>query len=149
MTYREMEPNDISRCIEIRSLARENRYSIEALRRAGITQKSVAAMLTTTHKGWVCEVDQSIVGFSMGNRRTGEFWVVAVLPEFERRGIGTRLTERVVQWLRANACADIWLWTSPDVSTRVYALYRKFGWQDCGVQNGQRLMRLHWLQPEA
>ena len=39
-------------------------------------------------------------------------------------------------------CAEIWLWTSPDVSTRAYGLYRKFGWQDCGVQNGQRIMKL-------
>ncbi len=142
MIFREMEQRDIGRCIEVRTLVRENRYSMEALRQAGITEESLAAMLATTHKGWICEIYQHIVGFSMGNSSNGEFWVVAVLPEFERRGIGRRLTELAVQWLRARACQNIWLWTSPDVSTRAYALYRKFGWQDGGIQNGQRIMRL-------
>ncbi len=135
-----MEPHDIGRCIEVRTQVRENRFSLEALRQLGITETSVTAMLATTHMGWVCEVDQRIVGFSMGDRSSGEFWVVAVLPEFEGRGIGRRLMELAVQWLRACACPDIWLWTSPDVSTRAYALYRKFGWEDCGVENGQRRM---------
>jgi len=140
--FREMEPRDIDRCIEVRTLVRENRYSREALRQVGITGESVARLLATTHKGWVCEADQRVVGFSMGNRSNGEFWVVAVLPEYEGRGIGRKLMELAVQWLRAGGCAEIWLWTSPDVNTRAYALYRKSGWEDCGVQNGQRIMKL-------
>ena len=139
---REMEPRDISRCLEIRTSVRENRYSLEALQKAGITEASVTALLATTHQGWVCEIDRRIIGFSMANRGNGELWVVAVLPEFEGRGIGRALLDLAVQWLRANACANIWLWTSPDVSTRAYALYLKSGWQDCGVQNAQRIMRL-------
>ncbi len=126
---------------------RENPYSIEALRREGITEETVATMLATTHRGWVCEIEQEIVGFSIGNRSNGEFWVIAVLPEFEGRGIGRKLMEQAVQWLRANACAGIWLWTSPDISTRAYAFYRKFGWQDCGIRDGQRVMKLR--QEEA
>jgi ribosomal protein S18 acetylase RimI-like enzyme len=142
MIIRQMEKRDIGRCIEVRTLVRENRYSVEALRQVGITEESVTTMLATTHKGWVCEVDQNIVGFSMGNGSSGEFWVIAVLPEFEGRGIGRKLMELAVLWLRASACAEIWLWTSPDVSTRAYAFYRKFGWKDGGIENGQRIMRL-------
>ena len=73
MIFREMELRDIRRCIEVRTLVRENRYSLEALQREGITEQSVAGMLATTHKGWVCEVDDGIVGFSIGNR---EYWRV-------------------------------------------------------------------------
>ncbi|HSY18647.1 MAG TPA: GNAT family N-acetyltransferase [Candidatus Acidoferrales bacterium] len=142
MIFREMEQRDICSCIGVRTSVRENRYSLEELRQAGITEESVAGMLTTTHKGWVCEMDRRVVGFCMGNRNNGEFWVVALLPEYEGRGIGRKLMELAVQWLRASACAEIWLWTSPDVSTRAYALYRKSGWDDCGVQNGQRIMKL-------
>lgn len=142
MILREMTRGDICRCIEVRTSVRENRYSLEALRQAGITEESVAGMLATTYKGWVCEVDCRIVGFSMGNRTSGEFWVVAVLPESEGRGIGRKLMKLTVQWLRASGCVDSWLWTSPDVSTRAYALYRKSGWEDCGIQNGQRIMKL-------
>ncbi|MDR3406038.1 MAG: GNAT family N-acetyltransferase [Chthoniobacter sp.] len=146
MILRGMDRRDISRCLEVRSLVRENRYSVEALRREGITEETVTAMLATTHQGWVGEIDGEIVGFSMGNRSNGEFWVVAVLPEFEGQGIGRQLMELAVQWLRASTDAEIWLWTSPDVSTRAYALYRKFGWEDCGVEHGQRRMRLPRLE---
>jgi ribosomal protein S18 acetylase RimI-like enzyme len=140
MVFREMQQTDIGRCIEVRTLVRENRYSLAALRQEGITEESVAGMLETTHQGWVCEIDDQIVGFSMGDRSTGEFWVVAVLPEYEGRGIGRKLTELAVQWLRANGCNEIWLWTSPDTSTRAYALYRN--WEDCGVEDGKRIMKL-------
>ena len=142
MNFRAMEPCDIRRCIEVRTLVRENRYSPEALHREGITEESVAGMLATTHKGWVCEVDGQVVGFSMGNRSTGEFWVIAVLPEYEGRGIGRKLMDLAVQWLRASGWGEVWLWTSPDTSTRAYAFYRKSGWEDCGVQHGQRRMKM-------
>ncbi|HEY3761623.1 MAG TPA: GNAT family N-acetyltransferase [Verrucomicrobiae bacterium] len=137
-----MERRDIGSCIEVRTLVRENRYSLEALHQAGITEDSVAQMLATTHKGWICEMDGRIVGFSIGNRSNGEFWVVAVLPEYEGRGIGKKLMDLAVEWLRTSGHSEIWLWTSPDMSTRAYALYRKSGWEDCGVKDGQRIMKL-------
>jgi len=142
MILRKMEPRDVRRCLEVRTSVRENSYSIEALRQEGITEEAVATMLATTHRGWVGEIGERIVGFSIGNRSNGEFWVIAVLPEFEGRGIGRQLMEQAVQWLRANACAAIWLRTSPDISTRAYGFYRKFGWQDCSIQDGQRVMKL-------
>jgi ribosomal protein S18 acetylase RimI-like enzyme len=140
-SIRDMQPADIGRCIWVRTQTRENRWSLEALRRAGITEESVVARLVTTHKGWVCEQDGQIVGFSMGDRSNGEFWVVAVLPDYEGRGIGTRLVGIAQEWLHANGWPVIWLWTSPDTATRAYALYRKLGWWDCGVKDGQLIMR--------
>jgi len=142
MIFRKMVRDDIARCIEIRTSVRENRYSMEALVKEGITEALVAQMLDTTHQGWVCEVYGQIVGFSIGNKETSEFWVVAVLPEFEGRGIGKRLTVLTQEWLWASGCGEIWLWTSPDTSTRAYALYKNLGWKDCGVQEGQRIMKL-------
>lgn len=69
--------------------------------------------------------------------------------EYEGRGLGRRLMELAVQWLRASHCPEIWLWTSPDIATRAYAMYRKFGWEDCGVQGDQRLMKLRPETPIA
>lgn len=141
MIFREMERRDIAGCFEVRTSTRENHYSRAALQEAGITEESVAAMLVATHKGWVCELDGRIVGFSMGNRSNCEFWVIAVRPEHEGRGIGRKLMELTVQWLHSNNCEEIWLGTSPDINTRAYALYRKAGWEDCGVRDGQRIMK--------
>jgi len=142
MNFRIIESGDITRCIWIRTSVRENRFSLEALAKAGITEESVTKMLGTTHQGWVCEVDGQLVGFSMGNKSTGEFWVVAVLPEYEGQGIGRRLTELTQDWLWASGCREIWLWTSVDTSTRAFALYKKLGWMDYGIQNGRRIMKL-------
>lgn len=37
----------------------------------------------------------------------------------------------------------------PNPSTRAYALYRKLGWQDCGITNGQLIMRRQQPSPET
>jgi ribosomal protein S18 acetylase RimI-like enzyme len=138
---RPMKVSDIARCIWIRTQTRENRWSLEALRRAGITEQSVADVLDKSHHGWVGEQDGAIVGFSMADRSTGEFWVVAVLPDYEGRGIGRGLVEVAQEWLHANGWEEIWLWTSPDTSTRAYSLYSKLGWRNCGVKDKQLIMR--------
>ena len=137
-----MDRRDITACISIRASTNENPFSIGALTEAGVTEESVAKMLVMTHKGWVAETDGQVVGFGMGNRSNGEFWVVAVLPKYVGRGIGKRLTELVQEWLFSVGCSELWLWTSPDRSTRAYGLYRKLGWEDCGVQQGERIMKL-------
>ena len=143
MMFRQMEKSDIARCIRVRTLVRENPFSFENLVKAGITEESVARMLGDTHQGWVCQADGQIVGFSMGNKANREFWVVAVLPEYEGQGIGKRLTISAQDWLWASGCTEIWLWTSPDQSTRAYSLYKKLGWVDCGIRDGQRIMKLN------
>jgi ribosomal protein S18 acetylase RimI-like enzyme len=139
---RQMAATDLARCIWVRTQTRENHWSLEALTRAGITEEAVTRLLATTHEGWVCEQDELIVGFSMVDQSTGEFWVVAMLPDYEGRGIGRQLVERGQQSLHAHGWKEIWLWTSPDTSTRAYKLYCALGWRDCGVKDGQLIMRL-------
>ena len=69
------------------------------LEELGITKESVSAMMDTSHRGWLCEADDKIVGFAMGNRENGEMWVIAVIPEYEKIGIGAKLLNRVEDWL--------------------------------------------------
>ena len=75
MIFREMEPRDIRRCLEVRTSVRENRYSLEALEQEGITEAFVAEMLAATHKGWVCEMDGNIIGFSIWGDYDFSKWV--------------------------------------------------------------------------
>jgi ribosomal protein S18 acetylase RimI-like enzyme len=35
----------------------------------------------------------------MANGKTGEFWVIAVLPDYEMRGIGSKLLLLAEDWL--------------------------------------------------
>ena len=99
MNLRPIESSDIDSIISIRGRTRENAISEEGLRRLGITADVVAEKPRTTHRGWLCEDGKRIVGFAIGDGTSGELWVIAVLPEFEGRGVGSRLLNRVEEWL--------------------------------------------------
>jgi hypothetical protein len=85
MKYIEISNTDIPSLFSVRVATRENTLSLEQLTGLGITEESVAVMLGSTHRGWLCEADDQIVGFAMGNRDNGEIWVIAILPEYEGR----------------------------------------------------------------
>jgi len=89
----------------------------------------------------VCEAGDKVVGFSMADRSTGELWVIAVLPEFEGRGIGARLMRLAEDWLWAASCTEAWLTTSIDPTLRAYGFYRKLGWADHEIRGGLRYMK--------
>ena len=120
---------------------RENALSKEDLRRLGITPETVREMMRTSHRGWLCEVDGKVVGFAMGNGKTGEMWVIAVLPGYEGRGIGAELMDRVEGWLWSLGWGEIWLTTDTDTSLRAYGFYRARGWEDWKVEDGDLFMR--------
>ncbi len=101
-TIRDMDAGDIRRCIWVRTHTREQCWTLEALTRVGVTEDAVSRLLASSHMGWVCEQDGQIVGFSMADGSNGEFWVVAVLPDYEGRGIGRQLLKPLPsrRWLR-------------------------------------------------
>src|SRR5579859_2045192 len=99
MKLRAIESRDLSEIIEVRGATRENPFSRDALRKIGVTEESLAEMLRTTHRGWLSEEEERIIGFAIGDGKTGELWVIAVLPEFEGRGVGSRLLAMVEEWL--------------------------------------------------
>jgi len=129
MNYRLIGPGDLPEIFDLRAATRENPYSREDLRQLDITEDSVAERLRrATHRGWLCEVGERIVGFAIGDGTTGELCVIAVLPEFEGRGIGSRLLAAVEDWLAAAGWKELWLWTSSDRKKRAFSFYLKHGW---------------------
>lgn len=128
MKIRSMEPPDLAEAIEVRASTRENALSRELLRLMGITEESTTELLRTTHRGWLCEVQGKMTGFAIGNGKTGELWVIAVLPEYEGRGIGSELLRFVENWLWSLGWTELWLTTSTDVKLRAFAFYTKHGW---------------------
>jgi len=65
--------------------------TLEELQRHGINPQSVTESLTNSTKSWLSEDAGQVVAFSMADHATGEFLVIAVLPEYEGKGIGGRL----------------------------------------------------------
>ena len=65
----------------------DNPHGLRELAKLGITPENVRKMIAETHKGWLAVTGEQAVGFAMGNKQTGEMWVIAVLKEYENRGI--------------------------------------------------------------
>ncbi len=142
-----MEARDVAALIELRGRTRENAISAEALAGIGVTAESVAQKLQSTHRGWLCEVDGRLAGFAIGDGSSGELWVIAVAPEFEGRGIGSRLLAAVEAWLWSCGCEALWLWTDADESRRAYSFYLRHGWQKGEMKDGALYLRKNRPNP--
>lgn len=142
MHFRELSVADIPALFDLRPRTRENALTVEELRQLGITPQSVADSLAQTSHGWVCEAAGRIVGFSMADRATGELLVIAVLPEFEGKGVGGGLMALAEDWLAASGRTRAWLTTDVDTALRAYGFYRKRGWTDWKLERGLRWMEL-------
>jgi GNAT superfamily N-acetyltransferase len=141
MTFREIQIEDLPAIFEVRVAAWHNPHGREELNALGITPDSVRQMLHDSHCGWLCEIGGRTVGFAMGDRSTGEMWVIAVCKDFEGRGIGRQLLRLVEDWLWSQGWSEIWLTTDPDESFRAVGFYRRLGWEDWKIEHGDRYLR--------
>lgn len=148
MQIREIQPDDMQAIFDVRVATWENPRGLEELAALGITHESVREMIKDSHRGWLCRDGDRVIGFAMGNRKTGEMWVIAVLKECEGRGIGARLIKRVEDWLFAEGWAEVWLTTYIDESNRAVGFYRHLGWEDWKIESGSRYMRKYRPDPE-
>ena len=127
-------PEDAPACVQMRGLTRENAVSPETLRRYGITEHSWAEDIRTDAlPGFVCHSAGKLLGYAFGARASGEVVVLALLPEAESQGLGSRLLTLLVQELRASGHNRLFLGCSPDPSSRSYGFYRHLGWQTTGT----------------
>jgi GNAT superfamily N-acetyltransferase len=121
---------DVEAISVVRHAVRENMASREELAARGITPASVAASFSADSRGWVAEAAGRIVGFSIADRADASIFALFVLPEFEGRGLGTKLLDLAVAWLRDEGAGDIWLVTGE--GTRAAGFYAARGWRPAG-----------------
>lgn len=142
VAFREITTGDVPALFHVRPRTRENAMTLEELQRLGINPQTVSENLKKSTKGWLAEDASQVVAFSMADRATGEFLVIAVLPEYEGKGIGGRLMTLTKEWLAVSACKRAWLTTDLDTALRAYGFYRRYGWTDWKVERGMRWMEL-------
>jgi ribosomal protein S18 acetylase RimI-like enzyme len=142
LRFREIAAADVPALFFVRPKTRENAMTVEELARLGIDPRSVAEGLTQSTRGWLCEDAGQVVAFAMADRATGEFLVIAVLPEYEGRGVGGRLMTLAKEWLAGSGCARAWLTTDVDDRLRAYGFYRRYGWTDWKIERGMRWMEV-------
>ena len=123
MVFREASDNDIAAMSEVRVSVTENRISNPNL----IPVSDWKHYLNEIGKGWLCEVDGRVVGFTIACLRDASIWALFVKPGYEGRGIGKVLLGMAVTWLREKGVSVIWLSTDPN--TRADRFYQLQGWE--------------------
>lgn len=81
-------------------------------------------------RGWVVEVDGTIVAFAVGDASNASIWALFVEPGFEGRGFGRELHDEMVSWLWQQGHERLWLTTDP--GTRAQRFYEAAGWRVTG-----------------
>ncbi len=127
MIIREAHICDIRQIQFVRHSVKENVLSNPAL----VTDKDCENFLTVRGKGWVCEIDKSIVGFAIADLKDNNIWALFVQPEYEKIGCGKKLHDVMLDWYFKQGKKIVWLRTSPD--TRAEIFYRKKGWKENGT----------------
>ena len=139
MIFRTAELSDIKQIQVVRHLVKENVLSSPAL----VTDEDVALYISVKGKGWVCEVEGQVVGFSIVDLMEHSIWALFVDPEFAERGIGKELHRLMIDWYFEQTQEKVVLGTSPD--TRADQFYRFQGWKPVGnYANGETKFELSY-----
>ncbi len=80
-------------------------------------------------RGWVCEHNDRTVGFLLGMHRddhTAQLRYFILLPEYRGIGLGNRLMELYIDYMRENGYRSSYLWTTHELEPAAH-LYKKFG----------------------
>ena len=127
MIFREASPADIHQLQLVRNSVKENALSDPAL----VSYGDYETYLTQRGKGWVCESNGQIVGFSIADLAGNNIWALFVLPGFEKNGVGRQLHQLMMDWYFSQTKEKVWLSTAPQ--SRAETFYRKAGWREAGL----------------
>lgn len=133
MNIREAEIKDIKQMQEVRNSVTENTLSDPGL----VTDRDYDEYLTTRGKGWVCEVDNEIVGFAIADLKEHNIWALFINPKYEQRGIGKQLHKTMLDWYFSQTKEKVWLSTA--FNTRAEKFYRKAGWTEVGMHSAKEI----------
>ncbi len=127
MIFREAQISDIPQIQMVRHSVKENVLSDPSL----VTDKDCEEFLTVRGRGWVCEINKVVVGFSIADLKENNIWALFVHPEHEAKGIGKRLHKKMLYWYFNQTKEKVWLSTAPN--SRAENFYRLNGWKEVGV----------------
>ncbi len=127
MIIREAELKDIPQIQVVRNAVTENTLSDPAM----VPDSDVEDYITRRGKGWICEMENRIVGFSIVSVMDKNVWALFIQPGYDKQGIGQRLHDAMMEWYFVQTPETIWLGTAP--GTRAEKFYRKAGWTETGT----------------
>lgn len=127
MIIREATSADIPQIQVVRNSVKENMLSDPAL----VSDADCDEFINKRGKGWVCDIDGRIVGFSIVDLKENNVWALFLHPDFEKAGIGRKLHDVMIDWYFTQTRDGIWLGTAP--GTRAEQFYHKAGWRENGM----------------
>ena len=129
MLFREAQTSDIPQIQHVRHSVKENTLSDPSL----VTDADCELFIHKRGKGWVCEVDNTIVGFAIADLQEHNIWALFVHPAYAEKGIGRRLHDLMLDWYFSQTDHTVWLGTAP--GTRAEIFYSRSGWTRTGTVN--------------
>lgn len=127
MLFRRATITDIEGMSRVRMAVKENVLSNPVL----VTPESYREMLKDKGAGWVCEINGAIVGFAIVDLSERNIWALFVDPTHDKKGIGRKLHDLMLEWSFAQNIEKLWLSTEP--GSRAETFYHKAGWQQTGI----------------
>ncbi len=127
MIFREATIDDIHQIQVVRNSVKENMLSNPAL----VTDEDCKDFIDRRGKGWVCEINNLIVGFAIADLEENNIWALFLQPEYVGRRIGKTLHDMMLSWYFSITKQNVWLGTAP--GTRAEIFYRKNGWKEIGI----------------
>ena len=144
MLFREATVQDIPLIQVVRNSVKENTLSNPSL----VTDATVEDNITNRGKGWVCEVDETIVGFAIVDITGNNIWALFLHPNYEQKGIGKKLHHLMLNWYFMQTNKTVWLSTAP--LSRASVFYRMQGWKEVGLYGKNEIKfemdSVTWLQ---
>ena len=131
MNFRQAIPEDIPQIQIVRNSVKENQLSNPNL----IPDELVEEFITKRGKGFVCEIDKKIVGFSIVDFVENNVWALFLLPEFEGKGIGKKIHQLMLDEYFSKTKETIWL--STEANSRAETFYKKQGWKNAGFHGNE------------
>ena len=131
MIIREAQISDIKQMQVVRHSVKENILSDPAL----VPDSDVEDFISNRGKGWVCEIEDTLVGFAIADLKDHNIWALFMHPDHEAKGIGKKLHQLMLDWYFSQTKETVWLGTAPN--SRAERFYRMQGWKDVG-QHGKR-----------
>lgn len=142
MIFREATVNDIEGLSSVRMSVKENVLNNPAL----VTHQDYINYLTIHGKGWLCEVNNEIVGFAIVDTLENNIWALFVDPDHDKKGIGKELHRLMMNWYFSQSNETIWLGTAPN--TRAAEFYTRQGWTAVGMHGKEikfEMTKNEWL----
>ena len=126
MIFREALVGDIKNMQIVRNSVKENVLSDSSF----VTDKDCENYITIRGKGWVCDIDNAVIGFAIADLEENNIWALFLQPGYEGKGIGKKLHDIMLDWYFSKTKEKVWLGTAPN--TRAEMFYRKCGWKEVG-----------------